>query len=628
MNGQRLTVRCLGAAAFLAGAVVAAAQTGTGTISGRVVDSQGLVLPGVTVTVRSPNLQRPIEEPTTSNGDYRVALLPPGSYTLTFELTGFATHTHTRDVAAAEDVALPPIKMVPAPAVETVEVTLRSNVFVGTVQSANNFTATTLTLLPTDRTLSAALDLSAGVHSTGFLGASMMSGGSFTENVFMKEGAQIIENIFSAPLPLLIEDAIQEITTTVSGIPAENGRFTGGVANVIARSGGNRHTGSFRTTLTNDNWRSQSPFGEPKTAQVVPTFEFTAGGPIVRSRTRVFVAGRLFDNVITQTLAETVAPYENHDNEKRFEVKLTQSVGAGQNVTVAYTHVGREISNVAFPNPGEVMDLRSLYDHRESQRLLSAHYAGAVGSNFSLEGQFVSRDLTLDRGSTSTDRIEGTMLQDRLRQLRRYWAPPLCGGCRDEQYDSTQVLVKSNYLVSTARGAHMIVSGYDMFNDNVLVDNHQTGSDFFVNSTSSIIRDGVVYPVFDNNIGPTVIVYEPILVPSAGWNFRTHALFVSDTWHFTDRVTFNLGARWDKNGGDNTSGRRVVTQDSFSPRLGAVWDVDGHQKWAVTASFSRYVGAVDGPVANRSSAAGRPADFRWTYLVLLGHFRLDRAISV
>jgi hypothetical protein len=60
-------------------AAPAAAQSTTGTISGRVVDSQGLALPGVTVTASSPNLQGTRETVTSENGDYILTLLPSGS---------------------------------------------------------------------------------------------------------------------------------------------------------------------------------------------------------------------------------------------------------------------------------------------------------------------------------------------------------------------------------------------------------------------------------------------------------------------------------------------------------------------------------------------------------------------
>ena len=65
------------------------AQSATGTIVGRVVDGQGLPIPGVTVVAASPNLQGVRETVTSTNGDYILSLLPSGSFTVTFELSGF-----------------------------------------------------------------------------------------------------------------------------------------------------------------------------------------------------------------------------------------------------------------------------------------------------------------------------------------------------------------------------------------------------------------------------------------------------------------------------------------------------------------------------------------------------------
>ncbi len=68
-------------AAVLLMSSAASAQTTTGTISGRIVDSQGLALPGVTVTVAGPNLQGTLTVVSTENGDYMIPRVPPGTYT-------------------------------------------------------------------------------------------------------------------------------------------------------------------------------------------------------------------------------------------------------------------------------------------------------------------------------------------------------------------------------------------------------------------------------------------------------------------------------------------------------------------------------------------------------------------
>src|SRR6476646_7751890 len=65
------------------------AQSTTGTIFGHVTDGQGLVLPGVTVSVSSPNLQGVRTAITSEIGDYAISLLPSGNYSVTFDLAGF-----------------------------------------------------------------------------------------------------------------------------------------------------------------------------------------------------------------------------------------------------------------------------------------------------------------------------------------------------------------------------------------------------------------------------------------------------------------------------------------------------------------------------------------------------------
>src|SRR6186713_2113425 len=115
-------------------AAAAGAQVPTGTISGRVTDSSGGVLPGVTVTATSPNLQGPRVIVTSSFGDYVIPLLPPGTYTLTFELSGFQTVTRQVDVASTEAVPLD-AQLGIGGLEETITVTGEARSFVQTVQT-------------------------------------------------------------------------------------------------------------------------------------------------------------------------------------------------------------------------------------------------------------------------------------------------------------------------------------------------------------------------------------------------------------------------------------------------------------------------------------------------------------
>src|SRR4051794_19322864 len=88
--------------AFLAFAIPSYAQQ-TGAIVGKVVDTGGAVLPGVTVEARSGVLPGPRVVSTEANGEYRLPALPPGSYTLTFVLSGMQTVTRQAEVQLSQD---------------------------------------------------------------------------------------------------------------------------------------------------------------------------------------------------------------------------------------------------------------------------------------------------------------------------------------------------------------------------------------------------------------------------------------------------------------------------------------------------------------------------------------------
>src|SRR5262245_64089823 len=92
---RRWTTGLVALLAALAIAAPAFAQGGgassTGTIQGRVVDAQGAVLPGVTVTATSPALLGAQTTVTSETGNYRFPAVPPGTFAISYELAGFNT---------------------------------------------------------------------------------------------------------------------------------------------------------------------------------------------------------------------------------------------------------------------------------------------------------------------------------------------------------------------------------------------------------------------------------------------------------------------------------------------------------------------------------------------------------
>lgn len=606
----------------------ATAQSTTGTISGRVIDTQGLGVSNVRVVATSSSLQGTRETVTSPNGDYILSLLPPGVYTVRFELSGFDIETLTVTVAPTQVVPVE-VELGPARATESVLVVGRSaDVLRQTAQVATNFSQDLISNLPTARDLNATLSLAASVHPTGPSGSYSIAGSMSFENLFLLNGVTINENVRGQAYELYIEDAIQETTVATAGISAEYGRFGGGVVNIITKSGGNVFSGSFRDSLNNDKWRRMTPFEKSATAgvnagrdlridKVVPTYEYTFGGPLMRDRVWFFVAGRLQEQESGRSTAITNIPYTFAENTKRHEFKGTYALNASHRFQGVYTKHDRTQENNTF-NANLSMDLTSLHDRELPESLSTFNYTGLLASTFFIEGRYSNRQQSFaGTGSRFTDMERGTLLVDRSRGNTRYWTDTFCGVCDSEKRDNVDMFAKAGFLLSSrTAGSHSVTFGYDLFNDQRFANNHQSGSDYRILGTSSIIQgtdtSAVIYPQFLGD-GTTIIQWNPIPVPSTGSNFRTHSLFYNDTWRVTSRLTANLGIRYDKNDGQNQQGNTVITEDAWSPRLGVIYDPAGNGAWSLTGSVAKYVTAIAQLIADASSAGGNPQTRQFVY---------------
>jgi outer membrane receptor protein involved in Fe transport len=606
------------AVAMLALGGVANAQSTTGTISGRVIDTQERSVPGVTVTIESPNLQGVRTAVTSENGDYIFTLLPSGQYTITFELSGFQRQQRSVNVAPTQVVPVD-VTMGLAGVTETVDVVGRAaDVLTRTAQVATNFSQDLISTLPTNRDINATLLLAPSVHPTGPSGAYSIAGSMSFENLYLINGVTVNENLRGQAFNLYIEDAIQETTISTAGVSAEYGRFGGGVVNMITKSGGNQFTGSFRDTLHNDDWRALVPkrTGDPfandtKLDKIVPTYEYTFGGPIMRDRLWFFTAGRLQKQEFSRQLVLTNIPYIATNDSKRYEFNGTYSATSNHRVQATFIKETFDQLNNTFSTT-QSMDLRSLEDRQTPQDLFTLNYSGVITPNFFLEGRYSQRNFSfIGSGSKFTDIIDGTLLLDQANSNTRYWSPTFCGVCTNEERDNQDIYLKGSYFLSTSDyGSHNLTFGYDNFNDIRSANNRQSGSDYRIFGTGTIIRGTEIFPVFGAN---TVIQWNPIPILTEGSDFRTHSVFFNDSVRINSRLTANLGVRYDKNDGKNQAGELVAKDSAISPRLGVIYDPTGTGDWSITASYAKYVAAVANSIADASSAAGNPQTWQYVY---------------
>src|SRR5688572_9205365 len=532
------------AASLLTPASIALAQATTGSISGRVLSSDGQPLPGVTITATSPTLQGVRTVVTTESGDYLIPLLPPGTYSVSLQLEGFQTITRTQLIAGGYNAPMDATMSAGGVNV-VVTVVADAQPLIATAQVATNFKQELMATLPSNRTIDAVMLMAPSVHATGPRGAFSVSGAQSYENLYTVNGAVIVENLRGSPYPLYIEDAIQEVTVATAGVSAEYGRFAGGMISVLTKSGGDLFSGSLRTSFANDYWRSLTPAtNDPKrdanTADpaTTPMYEATLGGPLAKGRLWFFSATRVKQEETARKTLVTEQPYIRTNDEKRYEGKLTFAPRPADSLQVSYIKIQQTQSNFTSQN---VMDLQSLATQRQPSDLTSLRYHGIVARNFSVEVLYSSRHLTLNTGADTRDKIRGTLLIDGARNFR-YWSPTFCSVCGDEKRDNDDFVAKGSYfLTSRGLGAHQMVFGYDRFNDKIFQNAYASGSDYRILGTTSLPSvDGTsVIPQFLPNT--TLIMYTPVEQTTAGSNLRMHSLFFNDNWRAGSRLTFNIG---------------------------------------------------------------------------------------
>ena len=597
----------------------AEAQSTTGTIRGHVADGQGLPLPGVVVTVTSSSLQGTRSATTEANGDYLIPLLPSGAYLVTFDLQGFEKREERVTLAPTQNLPVV-VTLGPAAVSESVEVVAQTaDVLMGTTQVAANFKQAMIANLPTNRDINATLLLAPAVHATGPGGNYSIAGSMSFENLFLVNGVTVNENLRGQAENLYIEDAIQETTIAAAGISAEYGRFGGGVVNVVTKSGGNLFGGSFRETLHNDKWRAlvtkrpgDTFATDTKLDDVVPTHEYTFGGPVLRDKLWFFTAGRLQTQTFNRQLVITNIPYVYTLDSKRFEGKGTYALTSTHRFQGAFTKILSDQQNNTF-STGASMDLNSLENRSVPEDLFTLNYTGVVRSNLFVEGRYSARNLSIiGTGSPFTDRIRGTLLVEGSQ--RRWWSATFCSAptCPGEQRDNQDFFTKGSYFLSKPGiGSHNTTFGVDVFNDMRVAQNYQSGSNFRILNADALVVNGTeLYPRILNN---ATIRWQPIFVESQGTNFRTISAFVNDSWAVSPRLTANVGLRLDKNQGRNGAGQLVAKDAAISPRLGLVWDATGDQRWLVTASAGKYVASVLNSIADLTSPGGNADQYNFNY---------------
>ena len=535
----------------------------TGTISGTAIDSQGLPLPGVAVTVESPSLQGTRTAVTDINGNYSLPQLPPGNYAVLFELSGFGEVEETATVPLGGEVGVNAV-LAPAGVTETVQVVGVVPAEIQTTETASNMVVDEVDALPMgDRTPFEIAAIQPGLNTNTPNAGQLAINGSFAyDNVYLVDGVDTNDNLFGTSNALYVADAIEETQVLTAGISAEYGRFSGGVVNVITKSGGNTFSGSWRTNYDNPTWQGLNPYeaeNEVEREDVLnQTHEATLGGPIVRDRLWFFSSYRRARTTTSDSFSQTGISYSERENNDRNQLKLTATLAPGH--TLSGQYMRNQTARFDDPTFRFSITPDTQNDATRPNDLYVTTYRGGVSRNVFAEAQ-VSQKRFGFRGGGGTETAIGYSPFITLTQELGHYNEPYFDATDPEDRNNLQVTGNVTWYRGTESfGSHNVKVGFESYRSTRTGGNSQSSTGYVFDADYKVDENGDPVLV-DNRLIPVFSTFESLIenwIPSRGAriDLDTTSFFINDNWSLNEHFSFNLGVRGELRIERGDAGRR------------------------------------------------------------------------
>lgn len=572
----------------------------TATIAGDVVDGSGKPIAGAYIKVTSPALQGERQIRTDANGRFRAPLLPPGEYRIQVSATGLNTAILTQRVGVEQSFT-PHIvlKATTGATVEVVAMPIAADK--SEFKEAVNFTKETIDNLPVSR--SGLLDIaylapSVVQNVNSDRGGVQIRGSLGTGNLFLVDGQNVQDNLYNGQRIGIIFDAVEETQVLTGAIPAEYGDVEGGVVNSITKSGGDKFTADLRWDLSNPAWNAIAPMTDRATPNLLSNeMSLQVGGPIIKSKLWFFAAGYSNKpNVTTiggvgRVTADNANPggfnYNNPTTDLRRELKLTWAVNDNNSLTAAYNN--NDVRSLKDYGAGEFQGLTALHTYGE---FYSVALRSILGPSLTMNARYGEKKQLLEGGGLGDPANWILYNEDDGYVYNNGWFNP-ADPAPDHRNNKT-ANVKFSYFWDGA-GSHQSDFGMDYYQGITTASGDQGPGQFNVGSTRYNVWDVNVYGLdttartatVDAASGIDVGEYHPDKVTA-----NTLGFYLNDKWTLDNHWNFQIGARFDRYDAKSASNGDIASHSSFSPRLGAKFDILGDSAWVVGLSFARYNGRV------------------------------------
>ncbi len=620
------------------------AQEQTGSIRGNVMDDEGNVLPGVTVTASSSAMMGKKTYVTRETGIFRFLILHPGTYTITAKVPGFRTIHRENVVVRSGMVVELKLTMEMAHIGEEVIVT-EAAPLVDVQQSkvSVRMDQEILRHVPLARDLYDIVNSAPGAISEdeSIMRTTSVHGSTVRGNTYSFDGVNMNDPVTMHVLTNINFDVMEEVEMVTTALPASVGFTTGAYINVVTRSGGNDFSGGGVIYYTNDSIAQDLWTDEQVKALGVthPTVDkswvdvsFNLGGPIKKDKLWFFTNLRLIQQSksvdfvpYTDILGKRHEQYDWEHQEKLGFIKLTSQITPNIKLTGMFNYVERYRPVYMDPTPYFSLNFIAsrIWDHEKV-------YTGNLRLNYVLD-----QNTFFDFKANYAHRWFPLLMQEEAIGL------PEIIDLADEHYWLTSSDFNTLYL----RKRFQSGIRFTRFQDNFLGGNHELKAglefenaygdkDIWRQNNRSELWYGSPY-FFGGNMG-----YLSFYICGAEKGSskiidegKTLSAYLEDSVTLAERLTLNIGIRYDRSWGSIpalTKGRSgtelsywlgktfirpwvaanypdvfsdglnpfgkleidawddVMTWNTFSPRFGLIYDVFGNGRTAFKASFSRY----------------------------------------
>jgi len=563
----------------------------SGAIQGNVTDTEGAALPGVTVTIESPNLiGGPQTLITDANGFYKFRALALGTYKVTAQLTGFKTMVKEgielhlgmtltcdfRMVQAAEEKEI--VVLADIPTIDTKSSQPKPIIY----------TDEFLVSLPGKSSWSNLAFLAPGVSQTySSVGYAWQHDGIDTSFPFNGMAG------FIADTRIIKEASVQSL-----GLPAEYGEFSGVVLSSVSKSGSNRFSTFNEFSYNGKKWNSQNvkkaPVAEWYTASMGtreyatnPLYDISSqfGGKIIRDKLWFFVSG---EYSTSKTPITGLDKARDNKAMKAF-AKLTFQLNNSNKFNLALNRAKSEYTNGAIsvtnPDIGYDSEYPTWYGNLNWTSIFSPTTFLDVKAGYNYYSSQVMPHGGLDKPGTYDN------------FLYKYF---------DNYTDATATTTKtyhasahlSHYIPQFLKGSHDTKVGIEFVKYAIIWDRKAPGDKIYTN------RNGAPFE-YENRLRWYQDTYVNTIIG-----------FIQDRWSLTQRLTLNLGVRIDNYRfyfpSESSTRGTVYRSTAIAPRLGISYDLLGDRKNIVKIAFSYYYeGMMRNWFGNFEHRYAGGARYRW-----------------